>query len=458
MSKLLLLLSNEYGNAYDLSYKKQYSEPKSYTANGDINKRWYVYFSFRNPKTNKLERQTPIYAGVNEFKNYKDRIRAIEILRRKVLDILDAGFNPYDGNEVLSEEKENNISDVGQKTIEKTNKKYLIENAILKYEKYLSGEHEYVHKRKTVSKGHKNENIRFCKYFLETLKSSGDIQLIGVEDVTQRNVADFYLWAESHYNPSTFNKCMSGLKSFFEFLINVEEIVMKNPFETYVSKSVEKSDNETLTKEEFEKILKAVDNINPIVSRGKGVNAKKRSMYHPYLKDGFKLFLLTGGRREEVVDLKWSDILVTSNDVSFFKIENLKVVRSNKSKGKNSSSRFKHIPINSDLMDLLIKMGYEEKKHTSDYILFPERDISSDTIKSNLSRSFTHYRKGAGINKEVSLKNLRKTYITWVNHVMGKDTGKLTSHSTEQVLENHYIDPTILTTIEEAVLKIKVFG
>lgn len=456
MSKLLLLLSNEYGNAYDLNYKKQYSEPKSYTANGDINKRWYVYFSFRNPKTNKLERQTPIYAGVNEFKNYKDRIRAIEILRRKVLDILKGGYSPYDEQQILPEDNNQNVS-VGIVNVTQQPKKgYFIEDAILKYDQYLSGKHEYVHKRKSVSKGHKDESLRFCRYFVETLSKSKSIELMRIENVSQKQVADFYLWAENHYSPKTFNKCMAGLKSFFEFLVNVEEIEMKNPFEFYVTKLVDKSDNETLTKVEFDKILKAVDNFNPIIVNGtKGVT---RSMYHPYLKEGFKLFLLTGGRREEVVDLKWSDILTTSNNVSFFKIENLKVVRANRAKGKNTSTKFKHIPINMDLMDLLNKMGYEDKKHTSDYILFPERDISSNTIKNNLSKSFTHYRKGAGIKKEVSLKNLRKTYITWVNHVMGKDTGKLTSHSTEQVLENHYIDPTILTTIEEAVLKVKVFG
>jgi len=41
---------------------------------------------------------------------------------------------------------------------------------------------------------------------------------------------------------------------------------------------------------------------------------------------------------------------------------------------------------------------------------------------------------------------------------MGKDTGKLTSHSIEQILQNHYLDPTILSAIEEVVLKVKVFG
>jgi hypothetical protein len=67
-------------------------------------------------------------------------------------------------------------------------------------------------------------------------------------------------------------------------------------------------------------------------------------------------------------------------------------------------------------------------------------------------------KNGAGIDKDVSLKNLRKTYITWVNQAMGNETGLLTSHSTQQVLERYYLDPKVLSAIERGTLEIKVFG
>ncbi|MBC8769856.1 hypothetical protein H4O18_17790 [Arenibacter sp. BSSL-BM3] len=41
---------------HSLSNKKNFSLPKINTANGDLSKRWYVYFTFRNPETQKLER------------------------------------------------------------------------------------------------------------------------------------------------------------------------------------------------------------------------------------------------------------------------------------------------------------------------------------------------------------------------------------------------------------------
>jgi len=55
MLNLNQFLANEYGNEYKNEYtppmKKRYSEPKIYTAKGDLSKRWYVYYRHRNPET-----------------------------------------------------------------------------------------------------------------------------------------------------------------------------------------------------------------------------------------------------------------------------------------------------------------------------------------------------------------------------------------------------------------------
>ena len=56
-----------------MTAKKNYSDPKIYDANGDIGKRWYVYFSFRNPQTGLLEKQTPIYGGANNFRTKQEK-------------------------------------------------------------------------------------------------------------------------------------------------------------------------------------------------------------------------------------------------------------------------------------------------------------------------------------------------------------------------------------------------
>jgi hypothetical protein len=41
---------------------------------------------------------------------------------------------------------------------------------------------------------------------------------------------------------------------------------------------------------------------------------------------------------------------------------------------------------------------------------------------------------------------------------MGNQTGVLTSHSTNEVLEKFYLDPKVLSAVELGALKINVFG
>ncbi|HRB72450.1 tyrosine-type recombinase/integrase [Flavobacterium sp. UBA4197] len=100
--------------------KKQYSEPKIYNAGGDLTKRWYVYFSFRNPETGKLERQPTVELGINSFTTFKDREEAIILLRKALSYVLKSGqYNPFlkttpgssDLVEIISTNKIYTISD-----------------------------------------------------------------------------------------------------------------------------------------------------------------------------------------------------------------------------------------------------------------------------------------------------------------------------------------------------------
>lgn len=328
---------------------------------------------------------------------------------------------------------------------------YSVVDSIIKYNHYLNGQSEYAQFKKNVTDEHRKEMIRFCKYFAQTLKKNKNIELTRIKDVTRLDVSNFYTWADKHYSPKTFNKCLNAVKSFFEFLIDVEEIEMKNPFRKYSRKQEQKANIDSVTKEEFSAILNAVDTSNPFLTLGG--RGERKNMFKPYLKEGFRLFLLTGGRREEIVDLKWSDIYIAVSGVKFFRIQNLKVERS-----RNVDGLYKYIPINSDLFDLLVEMGYHDKIQTDDYILLPERKVQSKTIMDALSKSFTHYKNAAGIKKDISLKSLRKTYITWVHQIMQKQTGLLTSHSTSKILEEYYIDPQILSVVEKGAVEIKIFG
>ena len=75
-----------------------------------------------------------------------------------------------------------------------------------------------------------------------------------------------------------------------------------------------------------------------------------------------------------------------------------------------------------------------------------------------MSIKLSHYKNGAGIKKDISLRIYAKTYISWHNQVFGVDTGLVTNSADRGVLKKHYIDPKIMTTIEIAALNVRVFG
>jgi integrase len=92
---------------HDLAIKKKYSVPKTYIANGDLSKQWYVYFSYRNPITEKMERMPNI--NVSNTLDKKQRIELLKSMQSNLSDMLKNGFNPYDVDNNIEEEKIYNI-------------------------------------------------------------------------------------------------------------------------------------------------------------------------------------------------------------------------------------------------------------------------------------------------------------------------------------------------------------
>lgn len=96
--------------------KMNYTEPKIYTGGVSISdwsklsksqketalsKDWFVYYSFRDPKTQKLKRQPYIKAGVNKLKTKRERVAFLRTMKEALLSLLKAGFDPYKDNSVL---------------------------------------------------------------------------------------------------------------------------------------------------------------------------------------------------------------------------------------------------------------------------------------------------------------------------------------------------------------------
>ena len=102
MDKILQIIQTEYETEYTFEYamsnRGQFTKPKIYDAGGDLSKRWYVYFSYRNPETGKMVRQKPVYLKVNQkFKTLSDRKAAIKKVRDALeRQLINGNINPYE--------------------------------------------------------------------------------------------------------------------------------------------------------------------------------------------------------------------------------------------------------------------------------------------------------------------------------------------------------------------------
>ena len=94
---------------HDVKQKKSYSTPKIYTASDNLEKRWYVYFSFRNPETGKLDRQQNIYGTANRHKSKTSRKAMLTVYRKRLIKLLKEGYNPYKDNTDLFQKRKEKI-------------------------------------------------------------------------------------------------------------------------------------------------------------------------------------------------------------------------------------------------------------------------------------------------------------------------------------------------------------
>jgi integrase len=333
-------------------------------------------------------------------------------------------------------------------------------NGFIIYTRYINGEHTIKQYQKPLNTPeYIKEQVRAVKEFIKIIqkfrrRSSNEIL---ISDINKEDISNYYEYCENKFQPKTFNKRITELKRFFQYFIECEDVEMKNPFNNVVKKRLVKKEPKVVTMDNFSKIIDSIETTDPYKKVGKEI----KNMCRPYLRNGFLLLLYTGGRFEDVVNMKWSDIRKEA-DTEYFFVKNHKVNRLKKLKGinkeENEELTFKRFTIFPEFMDLLIELGYEENKDEDMYVLYPQDDVNRKTLSTQLSKSFSHYRDNAGISKDISLKNLRKTHITKLYEIVKEDTRLVTDHSTDKVLRDHYVNKQTLNTQEKIKTNLRFLG
>jgi integrase len=415
MSTLNELITFEYQNEHvlehDLLMTKNFSSPKIYNANGDLSKRWYVYFSFRNPETGKLERMKNIYGKSNIYKTKEDRLTALAIYRRKLLMILKEGFNPY----------QDNIASYTNRKVKQVSSPEKIENAVPIVEQPKMTLKEAFDfglklKEKLINSTTKKNYENRIKNFLKWLEEQHP-EVKNIDQLSKKSINSFLNDVLSRTSSRTRNNARVDLSSILQELEDNDIIALNFIKKIKVLKSIPER-NKTYTTEKQEEIFNYLEDEDPLLL-----------LYIKFISYNFL-------RPIEVCRLNVGDLNLTNRTVQF--------------KAKNSPLKTKLIP------ELLINDLPDLSNLNKKLVLFTPDGIGREweTDINNRRDYFTkrfktvvkdHFNLGA----DYGLYSFRHTYITKLYRELIKNSspteaeGKLmliTGHATITALRKYLRD------------------
>jgi integrase len=439
MPSFFLLLQGVHDRVHDLPMKLNYSEPKIFTGGVDIttwsklsakekksalSKSWYVYYSFRDPKTGRLKRQTNIKAGVNLYKDKKSRLYILNQLKESLEYILEKVFNNYKDNSSLAEFIEQLLSTekseiknkptqeeapvvVEKKTLEDTPILYSIQEsfdlALNTKSKVLNG---------VSYQNFKSRINRFKKWLnTEGYDAKKDISIINKKILIQ--YLNTVLQSSS---PKNRNNTRTDISSLFQTLEDNE--IIENNFvkKINVLKSVPER-NKTYTTTEQKDIFKYLEKHDAVLY-----------LFVQFISYNFL-------RPVEVCRLKVSDIDLIDKKIYV--------------RAKNKPVKIKIIP------DILIKQLPDLSQLNKNDFLFTPNEIGGkwETKENNkrnyFSKQFKKVKDHFELGKDYGLYSFRHTFITKLYKEMAKTATPfevksklklITGHSTMDALELYLRD------------------
>jgi integrase len=411
MSILNNILTFESENAYDLQMTKNFSNPNIYIAKGDLTKRWYVYFSYRNPKTGKLKRVTPIYGNVNKFKTKQERLYVLSAYRKKLLEILKAGFNPFEDNADLYQKyksKEDTSGVAQSKGVKKAVKPPLTVREAFDFSLTLKNK---LVSAKTMT-GYRSKKRKFLDWL-----AANEPDIKTIDQLTKTNVIAFLNDVLQNTSARNRNNYRVDLGSLLQTLED-NELVKQNFIKKIpVLKSIPER-NKTYTLQTQEDIFKYLEEKDPLLL-----------LYIKFISYNFL-------RPIEANRLKVGDINLEEKTIRF--------------KAKNSPFKTKIIPslLLQDLPDI-------EKMNKSDFLFTPEKlggkwEATEESKRDYFTKRFKKVvKQHFNLGEDYGLYSFRHTSITKVyrnlreEHSPNEAKGELmqiTGHTSMSALEKYLRD------------------
>jgi integrase len=408
-------LQNEYEIEYDLTLKKNYSPPKIYSANGDLKKRWYVYFSYRDPNTGKLKRQTPIYSNANKFKTKEERLSVLVTYRKALLKLLAKGYSPYSNNkEVLLSVKDTKTkSEISNPVLVPIEVEQVKEPVMTYRDAFAFGLKQ---KEKLINETTKRSFENRLKNFIKWVEQTHP-NIVGIDEINKKVISHFLSDILERTSPRNRNNYRADLSSIMQVLFD-NDIINSNVIKQIpVLKAIPKR-NKTYTQDKQEEIFEYLERED-----------KNLLLFIKFISYNFL-------RPIEVCRLKVGDIDLKTKTVKF--------------KAKNSPMKTKIIP------DLLIKEFPDlSKLNKKDSFFTPEViggewDTALENKRDYYTKRFKRVVKDHfGLGAEYGLYSFRHTYITKLYRHLAKESSPfaaksklmlITGHSSMSALEKYLRD------------------
>lgn len=319
----------------------------------DIEKPWYVYYSYLNPETGKFK-VFQEKKGINRFKTIKERTEEAKKLRDAINLDLKEGFNPFSSTQtnILNQQSFVQALDYA---LEKK-KMYRIERTYIEYKSQL----------------------KFIKLAIEECGFS-ELPILEIKRAHIKQVLYKIIQTKSI---NTYNKYLLTLKSLFSVLVD-DEIIEASP--VHGIKMEKKAETEG---------FKSFDADH------------KKQIKELLYKDCFAFGLIgeliyeTGIRPNEILNLKWQDI----------DHQELTIIVTAAS-SKNSKIRV--VPIKERISEMLKKLYLDNNSPNLDWFLFGEHhSLSSGPNRFNRNRLSERWRRvldSANLPPEYKLYGLKHT-------------------------------------------------
>ena len=422
MSSFFLLLQRVHDKVHDSAMKLNYSEPKIFTGGVDItswsklsakekktalSKSWYIYYSFRNPLTGKLERQTSIKGGANLYKDKKSRYFILTKLKESLNYVLSQGFNPYKDNTSLADFIEDLLSAEIKEV--KKNPQSLLPNPTVNEQKVLftikdSFDLGLSTKSKVLGvtsyQNFKSRIIRFEKWLVkQEINLESNISI-----VNKKLVIQYLNSVLQSTSPRNRNNTRTDISSLFQTL----------------------EDNEVIQ----DNFVKKINVLKAIPERNKTYTSTEQSDIFKYLKERDSILYLFVQfvsynylRPVEVCRLKIGDIDLIDKKIYV--------------RAKNKAVKIKIIP------DILIEQLPDISALNKDDYLFTPNKIGGiwETKENNkrdyFTKQFKKVKDHFGLGKDYGLYSFRHTFITKLYKEMAKTDTPFVVKSKLKLITGH---------------------